>query len=258
MQTNYKQKYLKYKKKYLDLKNHNLKGGDLRKFLFEDIPKFFYMFLTGSFKAINQAPKGLASAGQAIANTSYRNYICDKNDSTKNNIINNIKGILDLLKTDIHKRMFLVILNNTKTDTLHEYKSNMSLLIQVFQSIKDKKIQKDYTSYDSYENIEDIARRIMYNPTETKKNIDLITVPIFSNFEEKVGPFLDKIGKDNIETIIKYLKEIRDQIDCYCNDGPNNIKKCKVFFNEYEEKLLENPVQTTIQTLVQPENNKKL
>jgi len=252
MQNNYEEKYLKYKKKYLDLKNkNNLRGGYTGEFWVEAGK----IFAKGVVKGTNQIPKLALSSGQAIANSLFRLSQCDKNDQTKNLIISNIKNILSLLKdrdtkknpSQSHQQRFLQILN-LGNDTSN-YKNKISLLIQIFQSIKDKKIKKDYTSYALYSDITNGATQIMYIPPVIKEDFDYITMFMSPppSFEGLVQNFCTKIGENNIESIIKYLKEIRGQIDCYCKIDFNT---CKLTFEDY----LKNPNPVIIQTPVQVEN----
>ena len=243
MQNNYEEKYLKYKKKYLDLKNkNNLRGGYLGQFWVEAasyIPK-----------VTNQIPKLALSSGQSIANSLFRSWNCDKNDQTKNMIKHNIKNILILLQDKNHQKNFLDILNEiSEKQASHDYKTKISLLIQIFQSIKKKNIHKDYTSYAYYQEIENGATKIMYIPPVIKEDFDFISMYMSPqpDYQSLVGPFLAKIGESNIESIIEHLKEIRGQIDCYCK---TNFNTCKLTFEDY----LKNPNPVIIQTPVQLEN----
>jgi hypothetical protein len=220
----YEQKYLKYKKKYLDLKKE-ISGGS------SNTDQMLNAAIMGLGYGVHQGVKASTSLAQHTANSVYRKVKCNPllTKTYQDDIKNIIANLLLKDKNNIIKKQLGFNINKNesagiKLSKTDRFKDNISILIQVFQRKLGITNDKDYTSYADRTTLEDILKEL--NDIENK---------IDKNDIEK------KIDKNDIEN----LKRIRGMIDCYCKSIVNlsdnaQIEKLKQCL---PDKFFENLVQ---------------
>jgi hypothetical protein len=223
MQNNYEEKYLKYKKKYLDLKKSNKSEGGGIEYLY---------------------------------NAARRSIACDSIDLNKNEIKSNTMKILDILTGSIDKitaqhiskdvdpegrkedisNAFLnllynsdsfakVLTTNQETSQSNQSKTGLTRLIKIFKSIKASAVQNmSVINWNVFiaENAYTIMKFYVYTEAFGYTS---------NKFKKSCDEFKVIFPEDIIQEIIDYLYKILDQVDCYCK---NDMSICKITYEEYK------------------------